>query len=489
MSSRADCCTIKKLEGEIAALEADNAALKGQIVVLEEDLAECGETVETLQPTDPALLGYAFGVPGPSGTITDPIDTTGADFLVASVITNIPDRMMDMIGNGNGWFLVGTSGSAPSLIHEMWICRAPQTSVLHNFRYGETITPNATLAVLAFSWGVPPDDPLYIGNALDAASSLPLGPLASPAGKVMFITGLGTRGCNPLGVNDGFKTVVQAPTDVVFGSHGAGVAYKLVDGPATANPIWALDFVGQSAGALLAFNAVLAFPPPALETTAWEHWIPQDGPASLTGLIGGKPLTPVTPPAWSAKAVICPADAPGYLNGLDTHFPEAFSATICVVIKRPPFDGETYITGNGNVLDAAVTALMVRDIAPYDLTIFGKTFASPGGATALAPWAEAGIAVGEWCFVAFQSDADMPKGWIGPASSGHGINSPKLPNSRPVMIGNGYHHSPEAAKKLEVAEVIIFDTTLPFSELTSVFQRSKLRMAEKGITIAGSLII
>ena len=215
------------------------------------------------------------------------------------------------------------------------------------------------------------------------------------------------------------------------------------------------------------------------ESGAWEHWDLQTDAASLVGLVNARSLTPVTTVNYSADAVICPAGLGGFVNGLDTGFSDRLSYTGWAVIKRPVDAAGDYvfILGTADVVATSGAGLFAYGSTPTQMTV-----SAPGVTNFGRAWSDASVAVGDWCFVVYRSNAGVSGGMIGGAAFLEGGAVRTVP-ARDVAFGNAYVPYSNCDNELQIAEAGLFDSVLTETDINNLYGRAQSRMAARGISI------
>ncbi|AQS46554.1 hypothetical protein BMG03_01105 [Thioclava nitratireducens] len=216
-----------------------------------------------------------------------------------------------------------------------------------------------------------------------------------------------------------------------------------------------------------------------VELEAYETWAFGNSAASLTGAKSGRMLTPQGSVSYFNDYLRVPLSS---ANGLVSDVPEIASQTdtMAMVMRFSTLTGSTSAllgtinggTGGGLLLSASAFSHNQRGLT-------GVTQAT--GISAVE---------GEWRFVAISRDFSAAtktvRILIGGESlftddGGTGSYVP-APSGRFLSFGNAYLTSGSTAV-MDIAESAIWRKALSGDELTTAYQRAKIRMAARGITI------
>jgi hypothetical protein len=222
------------------------------------------------------------------------------------------------------------------------------------------------------------------------------------------------------------------------------------------------------------------FPQPTAgpETTAYEHWVLKVNSSSLTGIVNTRSLVPVATVNYNANAVVCPAGLAGFVNGLKTDLIDRQSYTIGIVFKRPAVAPGDYTIFAGT---PKVSAEDGAGILEFGNTPLQMTVVSPGVSFGRL-WADGAVAVGDWVWAAFVSNGGKVGGMIGGGSYLEDATV-RTVTSREIGVGNCYVPFSNADNLLEIAEVVLFDSTLTPTQLNELYARSQSRLLARGLTI------
>jgi len=222
------------------------------------------------------------------------------------------------------------------------------------------------------------------------------------------------------------------------------------------------------------------------EADAVEHWLLGNNDASLIGLKGASSLSPAgEAPSYGAGYI---SISTGTTRGLLTSIPDGDELTVCAVVKldATPSGLNRIIAGTSQAGtgDGAGFALYNTASGGASALIRPNSSEVLFGSTAMDP------ADGAWGFHALAikgTGVDRARvgmvGGIGTASAA--LATAYSPSTRNVALGNAYYvdGSDTFRAGMDVAEFIVFDRALTASELALVYQRSKGRMAARGIEV------
>lgn len=172
------------------------------------------------------------------------IDSTGANFLVATIADADGTSTLSDSKSNLGWTKRTTYGTAPRI--SIWYCANPTVGTAHTF----TVTATGkypTLSVASFSGGatVAPYD-VENGATLSNASLISTGSITPTADNMLVIAGLARDGAaSASSINGGF-TIAQDHGIVGGQAYGGSMAYLIQTTAAAANPQW--SWTGGSTG-------------------------------------------------------------------------------------------------------------------------------------------------------------------------------------------------------------------------------------------------
>lgn len=212
----------------------------------------------------------------------------------------------------------------------------------------------------------------------------------------------------------------------------------------------------------------------AYEADAYDHWVfDEGGPGGLVGRVNGRTLaaqsaaptysdTFLTLPTETGKALLSPK-----VDGREQ--------TLCIVYKYIATAGVKVLAGTRGATGTPGSLLFSTG---------GQIYANQSPSFQTGPVAES---VNAWMFVAYSESALLGttsavvfKGGVGAVTQTGGVL--KTVSSNLVALGNGYSAGGPVATQ-SFAEFIHFDRGLTAAELVDVYARSKLRMADRGITV------
>lgn len=220
------------------------------------------------------------------------------------------------------------------------------------------------------------------------------------------------------------------------------------------------------------------------EPHAYAHWLLQNDNNRLIDSIRGEVLTAVNNPAVTEKGVIVQGSATtSEVKNFKTGLNENPSSSMIVVFKTPsaadwqgnnlPLCGSFAGVDGGKLCYTGLS--IMRSFIPADNSI---AFNLP-----------AALDYDTWYIMGWSTDTQadnsgtekMLAGGIGSYESAF---ANRTFSDKKVELGMSYNFSASySLAEIEIAEFIYFDKSLSFDELKSVFARSKIRMAKKGISI------
>lgn len=222
------------------------------------------------------------------------------------------------------------------------------------------------------------------------------------------------------------------------------------------------------------------------ETESFDHWLFNNGSASLVGLKAATVLTPQTDaPTFSATNLILNNS---YNKALLSEMDDAAEMCIAMVIKRRA----DLVGGDMGVLSG--TLGISSESPAYGGSLFESVshalYSNTRGIAQAGPLVLPG-SVGEWVFVAQSEDGVLPSsnvlyvGGVGTSTASSSTN--KRVRLNKVALGCAYYNNSAVldVPNLEVAEFILFPRALSITELNGVYERSKIRLANtnSGITV------
>lgn len=223
-----------------------------------------------------------------------------------------------------------------------------------------------------------------------------------------------------------------------------------------------------------------------LEAGAYEHWIFDNGAASLSGGVNGRMLTAQSDPATFSDSYLSIPSNEG--KALLTDMGEVVDQkdTICVVFR--------YSTTTGVVIPFGALA-KTADAALGG----GCPYIANAGRDILLQYRPTNInsidtgkdaPASTWQFLAVSRDM-ASGGIVRTLLGGQSQHSVTVSNvaayipagsGRKIGLGSAYYNAVTGVT-LDFAEAVVFDRALSASELDDVYLRAKARMAERGITV------
>jgi len=220
------------------------------------------------------------------------------------------------------------------------------------------------------------------------------------------------------------------------------------------------------------------------EPHAYTHWLLQNDSNRLIDSIRGEVLTPVNNPPVTEKGVIVQGSATtSEVKNFKASFKETNSSSMIVVFKTPeeadwqgnnlPLCG-SFAGVDGGKLCYTGQAIM-RSFIPSDNSI---AFNLPA-ALEYDTWYIMG-----WSTETQPDNSGTEKMLAGGIGSYESTFASRVFADKNIELGMSYNFSASySLAEIEIAEFIYFDKALSFDELKSVFARSKIRMAKKGIEL------
>ena len=211
------------------------------------------------------------------------------------------------------------------------------------------------------------------------------------------------------------------------------------------------------------------------ELSSYEHWMFNRREASLVGIAHGRSLTTgATAPVYGASFLSLSTAMAGALKS-DKN--DGANQTICVVYRRPATSTLRYLAGT---LDATSGSSLYASGAAL-----GGVYANQRPTAQSGPINASG-GEGSWVFAALSEKANLGSTdrvlYVGGQAANKSNVAVKTIAARPIALCNGYESS-VADSLIDFAEFIIFDKSMTDVELAPVYARSKLRMANIGITV------
>ena len=218
------------------------------------------------------------------------------------------------------------------------------------------------------------------------------------------------------------------------------------------------------------------------ETESFDHWLFNNGSASLVGIKAATVLTPQTDaPTFSATNLILNNS---YNKALLSEMDDAAEMCIAMVIKRrADMEGGDIGILAGTLVSLAGDNMGSSLFVGSAHQLYANT-RGIGGGSLVMPGSE-----NDWVFVAMSEDGVAPSSNVLYAGTVGGVTAASAENknvsSRKVALGCGYYNTTSTldVPNLEVAEFILFPRTLSITELNGVYERSKIRLANRGIKV------
>lgn len=223
---------------------------------------------------------------------------------------------------------------------------------------------------------------------------------------------------------------------------------------------------------------------PGPEPDSLDHWIFGDSTSSLDGIAQGTGLTLVGDVAFERNyAIIDSGQA-----GLVSEFPDLAIQTICAVVKINPI-----LSNGGKLIFGAMTATNGDggSAAFFSGSVEEYFFATARGTSQNNQSQNWGTqkSPGDWVFIAVAEKLDASPRSYTAYVGGIGYSSLSAPANKTVSandlaFGQAYYTSPSFANStLSIAEGIIFDTYKTPVELAEIYERSRLRMLNREISL------
>ena len=215
------------------------------------------------------------------------------------------------------------------------------------------------------------------------------------------------------------------------------------------------------------------------EPDAWGHWNFGTSSASLTDLTQGKALTLAgTTPTYNSNGVVI---AGGLNSGLVSGLVDGDERTFCAVIKVPSLSSYTGALIAGILSDTqGFAGFITKASSLYSLLPIAR------GATGIAQNAATGTVQDEYVFIALSwsnATKTINKFFGGRISASQTSTTSKTNSSSNLGFGNISYTNTSYHSPIEICEGILYDKALSLSEISAVYNRSKNRMAAKGITL------
>lgn len=223
-----------------------------------------------------------------------------------------------------------------------------------------------------------------------------------------------------------------------------------------------------------------------LEAGAYEHWIFDNGAASLSGGVNGRILTAQSDPATFSDSYLSISGNEGKALLTDMGEVAGQKDTICVVFRYSTVTGITIPFG---ALARSAEAALGGG-CPYILNESRGLFLQYRGSNVASVDTGYDAPANTWHFLAVSRDM-ASGGAVRTLLSGHPQHSVTVSNvgayvpavsGRKIGLGAAYYNS-AIGSTLDFAEAVVFDRALSASDLADVYARAKARMAKRGITV------
>lgn len=250
-------------------------------------------------------------------------------------------------------------------------------------------------------------------------------------------------------------------------SNGTAYSYRL-------RAVTALG-TGPATAAVTATPAGAA-PGPAAETGAVAHWLFGEDNLTHADLVSGRLATgPAHAP--SPGYVTSPA---GIRQGLDSGIPEADEQTMCFVFRTT---GRSMIGGTFQAPGADTST----GVSPYAVTPSSVYVNMRGGPFGNREVSSTAGFTSDFTFVAVSKNATNGDYvlFVGD-DAGHSVVSGtggQTTSPRTIGIGNLHYNSATFSAQISSAEAILFDSAKTAAELDAIYQRSRTRLAARGLTL------
>lgn len=217
-----------------------------------------------------------------------------------------------------------------------------------------------------------------------------------------------------------------------------------------------------------------------VEPGAYDLWVFGGNSDSLVGAQSGRALTPQSStPAFEGNHMVM---STGVGNALLSDFPDSSDAadTVCIVARLDDLSGSSILMTMGNLDPSDGYGSFVGSGGEFS----GVSRGAFGSATNIG----VECPEGEWFFWAVSRSMSAPTRQVITMMGDLGNNtrssgSAYSPSANPVAIGNGWNSATHRTRDMRVAELIIFPSALNLAQMQQVYERSKLRMAARGIAL------
>lgn len=263
--------------------------------------------------------------------------------------------------------------------------------------------------------------------------------------------------------------------------------------------VMVLDGVVFNNSLLPAIDLALVVPyKPQFESGAKSHYVLglSHGSSYVNNAGPGFDLVPggVVAEVSENSLIVAPSAA------LDTGVAIGSSVTVCAVFKTCPdvngagnmpiavfgaSAGKDRVDREGAVIDGGIALYTQSNgagVSLYGNANYRPSGAKSGGSTQAIP-----VNPDEYIFAAYSVSSDHsefyhPNSVNSVEFSSFPVGDPGITTGHTLHVGNRYYHG-SLLSVAEVAEVVIFDGVKTQSELSEIYQRSKVRMVQRGIVI------
>lgn len=214
------------------------------------------------------------------------------------------------------------------------------------------------------------------------------------------------------------------------------------------------------------------------EYGASGHWLLGGGASSLTGITASKSLLSEgdVSPVWSGDYVTLN----GYQAGLTSPSLDSEDGldSFCLVFKTQGSVNSDVVLGNASTTSGD-GGFFVATNASGELYITARgTFDNRVIATGILP--------NSWYFISisrnFSGDSKELNYFVGGISTGQTLGTGVyIPNADNMAVGNINFNN--ASRPMDYAEFITYSRVISTEEMNSIYERSKVRMSDKGISI------
>lgn len=211
------------------------------------------------------IVGNNTGSSNGSSVTTSAIDTSGANFIVVSVV-HVFDTGGPLNDNkSNTWTALTDQGAGGFGSMQLFYCASPTVGSGHTFSWSSGFLP--AIGVAAFS-GVN-TTPFDVENGTHAfGTTLQPGTITPNQNNSLVFTGYTARGGSGYSIDGGF-TIIGTPIDGNdVSTSGSAIAYLIQTTAAAANPTWTIASGNEQGAAIAAFKPGGGGPPVVTPTTS-----------------------------------------------------------------------------------------------------------------------------------------------------------------------------------------------------------------------------